>query len=369
MKILFIIELYYPHIGGAEVLFKNLAEKLVEKGNEITVLTTRLSGYQKEEIIGGVKIIRLNCGNRYLFTFLAWWQGWKLAREVDLIQTTTYNAALPAWIVAKLSKKPCIITVHEYWSEFWKKVPGFTLLHRIFEWFVISLPFDEYIADSRYTAKCLLVSGIKAKKIKVIYPGIDYDLFNKDKYDRNKSRKKFEFKSSDFIYLYFGRPGWAKGLEYLIKATPKISQKIPNSKFLLILSHTPNKQYKWMLKLISQLSTTNRQRLIIYDPVPREKLPEYLKIADCVVVPSLMEGFGFTAAEACSLRVPLVASKTGSLPEVVSGKVVWIRSGDESSLVKGVTKLFHRKWEIIPTRRFEWDDCIEKYLDVYKSIL
>ncbi len=30
-------------------------------------------------------------------------------------------------------------------------------------------------------------------------------------------------------------------------------------------------------------------------------LPDYLSTADVVVVPSLVEGFGFSAAEACSL--------------------------------------------------------------------
>src|SRR3989344_1338403 len=37
MKILFICENYHPHQGGAEVLFKNLAEGLVKAGNEVSI--------------------------------------------------------------------------------------------------------------------------------------------------------------------------------------------------------------------------------------------------------------------------------------------------------------------------------------------
>ena len=39
MKILFVTDYYYPHIGGVEKLFKSLAESLVEKGNKVSVIT------------------------------------------------------------------------------------------------------------------------------------------------------------------------------------------------------------------------------------------------------------------------------------------------------------------------------------------
>ncbi|MBS3127462.1 glycosyltransferase [Candidatus Woesearchaeota archaeon] len=47
MKILFICENYYPHLGGAEVVFKNLAEGYVKRGHQVTVLTHQLQGTKK----------------------------------------------------------------------------------------------------------------------------------------------------------------------------------------------------------------------------------------------------------------------------------------------------------------------------------
>jgi multimeric flavodoxin WrbA len=47
MKILFVLEHYYPHTGGVEILFKNLCEGLVKKGHEVEVITTRLANTKK----------------------------------------------------------------------------------------------------------------------------------------------------------------------------------------------------------------------------------------------------------------------------------------------------------------------------------
>ena len=39
--------------------------------------------------------------------------GIKLAKDNDIIHTTTYNAAFPAFLIGKISRKKIIITVHE----------------------------------------------------------------------------------------------------------------------------------------------------------------------------------------------------------------------------------------------------------------
>ena len=39
MKILFILDLYKPHIWGVEILFENLINGLVVQGNEVKILT------------------------------------------------------------------------------------------------------------------------------------------------------------------------------------------------------------------------------------------------------------------------------------------------------------------------------------------
>ena len=107
----------------------------------------------------------------------------KQAKNYDLIQTTTYNAAIPSWFVSKILKKKCIITFHEYWGNLWKTLPFLKLyqriLYRIFEKSITKLHFTKFIAVSDYTKTSLINAGIPAEKIIRIYNGLDYEQIQK----------------------------------------------------------------------------------------------------------------------------------------------------------------------------------------------
>ena len=136
--------------------------------------------------------------------------------------------------------------------------------------------------------------------------------------------------SQNFLYMFFGRPGFVKGVEGLIRAVPSIKKAMPGSKPMLILSRKPREGYRKVEELLKELKLKRGEDIIILDPVDEAKLPEYLGAADCVVVPSLSEGFGFTCLEACSTGIPVVASNVASLPEVISGKIRAGNSGRPS---------------------------------------
>jgi glycosyltransferase involved in cell wall biosynthesis len=46
-------------------------------------------------------------------------------------------------------------------------------------------------------------------------------------------------------------------------------------------------------------------------------LPNWIKAANVVVFPSLVESFGYVGLETSLLNVPLVASNMGAIPEIV----------------------------------------------------
>jgi len=371
MNILFILENYYPHLGGVEVLFRNLCEGLADLGHNISIVTHRIKGTKEFEIINKVNVYRVNCmHSRYFFTFLAIPKVFKLAKECDMIHTTTFNGAFPAWFVSKLLRKKCIININEVWVGRWTKITEMNWLnakiHEILEKMIYLLNFDRYVAISKATQKQLLDIGVDKNKIDVIYCGVDYKHWNPKLYKNIKKKLGLE---DNFVYLFSGRPGVSKGLEYLIKAVPLISSKIPNSKLLAIVSK--DKAYKkrldHILRLIKQLKIEDK--VIIHDPVQYKELPNYIKSADCVVVPSLAEGFGFAAAEACAMNIPVVASDTTSLPEVVSGKYVLVKPKDEKSIAEGVIDIFNGKYNKTKLRLFKKEDFIKKHLDLYKNML
>jgi hypothetical protein len=66
MKILFILEYYYPNVGGIEKTLKDL-QALVKDNHEVMVITNRFEKtLESEEMINGVRVKRLNLKNRFL---------------------------------------------------------------------------------------------------------------------------------------------------------------------------------------------------------------------------------------------------------------------------------------------------------------
>ena len=59
--------------------------------------------------------------NRYLFSFLAIPKAIVEARKADIVHTTMFNGAFPAWIAIKLAGKKGIITIHEVWINKWRE--------------------------------------------------------------------------------------------------------------------------------------------------------------------------------------------------------------------------------------------------------
>ncbi len=373
MKVLFVLEYYYPHFGGAEVLSRNLCEGLATKGHEVTIVTIRLPDTKSFEIINNVKVHRVKVpqkGDRYWFNFLSVPKVFQLARQADLIHTTTYNGAFPAWLTSKLRGKKALITVLEILGAHWTNFVGMSWLvsklHQLLERMVIALPFDRHIAISQYTAKCLTTLGIAQRKIQVIYCGIDYVLFDSENVNRTAVRQKLNLGRA-FIYLYYGRPGISKGVEYLVRAVPLIREAIPDSKLLLILANDPWQRYTSIKRMISDLGVENS--IMLLNPVPRNELPSYIAAADCVVIPSLSEGFGFAAAEACAMDKAVVASDVGSLPEVVSGRCLLIEPEDPQAIATGVENVYNGSVRDSGKKIFDWGECVNSYLDVYADLL
>lgn len=373
MKILFVVEYYAPHIGGVETFFQHLAEGLASRGVDVMVLTSSLPGAPHDERLNTVRIHRIRLprvGTRYWFTLLTPFVLWRLISHFDLVHTTTYNAAFPAWLCARLWRKKVIITVHEVWGKLWfrairmNRVSAF--LHWLYESFVMHLHFDTYVGVSDFTRKAIEKIHGNRKNIVRIYHGIDYTLFDPLHYDRSAFRSRLNLGSA-FTYLYYGRTGWAKGIELLVRAVPGISHAVPGSRCLMVLSRDPQQLFDAIIANVSKLGI--QHNVTILDPLPRRELPALLCAVDCVIVPSLAEGFGFTAAESCAMRRPVAVSRAGSLPEVVSGQVRFFEPGNVQDLIRSVSDIAQGKSDELPTKRFKWSEAIDQYLMLYRHLL
>lgn len=389
MKILLVCENYYPHQGGAELLFRNLAERFVQHGHTVTVLTQQLKDTAIQEEFNGVQIRRVpSFRSRYVFTFSSLGKAIKLARQHDLIQTTTFNGAPSAWLAARITGKPVVLTVHEVWLHKWKEIAEFPWLkrsiHALLERTIYLLPYDKYICVSQATERDLLGLGIAPPKVAQIYNGFDDKLWKLQQQGGQKERQKKrnmlrrawgiqDTVQDTFVYLSWGRPGPSKGFEYLLQAVPLITARLPRSKLFLLLGSIENsmgiyrKKYQQLQSLIERLHLHDQVQIIT--PFSLSELGGYLQAADGVVIPSLSEGFGYTTLEALAMKKPVVVSDAGSLPEIVGGKYQIFKSKDVRDLAEKVVAIASGQWKkkAIPT--FTWEKCIQSYLQVYSSVL
>lgn len=372
MNILFVSEFYLPHVGGVEYFFQSLAEGMAARGHCCTVVTQRLANTKPVEVINGVTIHRVDCfQSRNWFTFLAIPLVYRLARGCDVIHTTTYNAAFPAKVAGLFTGKPCVITVHEILGNNWYNLGLSRLsagLHQLLERLIINLGFHVYVSGSHSTERSMMDCSVPRRRSRMIYDGIDYAFWDPRRYNGTEIREKLGLEDR-FVFLFFGRPGLTKGLEYLVKAVPLVVKEIPEAMFLAIVSsgQSSRERYRHITHLVKALNIENH--VIMLDTMPKQELPSYLKAADCVVSPSLTEGFGFTAVEACAMGRPVIASNTDSLPEVVSGRYSLVEPGNPEELARGIVSAYRGELETSPLKRFPVEITVGSYLDLYGELM
>ena len=90
-------------------------------------------------------------------------------------------------------------------------------------------------------------------------------------------------------------------------------------------------------KLIGELSLGDRVRFVT--GISDAELAELMARTEVAVVPSLYEGFSLPAVEHMASGTPLVASKTGALPEVVGDAAMLVSPGDPEELAAALRRL------------------------------
>ena len=383
-RILFCLDYYPPHLGGAEVLFRNLAEGLARANWEVEVITQRVEGSVAEEVKNGVHIRRINTfGTRYLFPLFCLPALWKASKNADILHCTTFASTLPSLLVSHNRflqddmapmpfRLPLVLTVHEVWVGKWKLFSDASWLtnvvNNLIERFIYCFDYQNYITVSHATEKALQALGKPADRITTIYNGIDYSHWKRDDEAREKLRKELGLQES-FLFFFSGRPGRSKGLPTLLRAFAEVSKQQPQARLLALLSNNKAvaKGYQEALQLIKELDI--QDKVIVHTPVSYAELPRYVMCADTVVVPSLSEGFGFAAAEACALERPVIATDNASLPEVVSGKVLLVPPRDVAALAEAMHKALVGEFTEIPRREFSNEANITAHIRLYNTLL
>lgn len=379
MKIGFFTDLFYPFIGGSEAYLLNLEERLVKKGIEVVHLTTKLPDTKNCEVYNGIKIFRVPVftqnfmRGRFIFPFLSLIKS-KVFKDVDLIHVTTYPASVTGWLLGRFFDKPTILFCHEFFRDLWKYIQTSFLSERLYpfvEECIGRCPYDWFICPSMFSKKTLVEAGAPKTKITVAYHGVD-PIFNPNVSGKG-IRKKLKLEDK-LVFGFTGRLSnfGQKGIPYLLEATKYVVKELPNA--VLVLGGTGFERIQQCLKKLKL-----EKHVVYVGARPFKEVPKFYAMCDIVVGASIAEGFGFMYAEASRCGRAVVATNTGSVPEIIiNGKTgILVPPRNSKALSKAIIELLTNKEKAEKmgsrgaeyTKRFTWENSVKKHLEVYEKLL
>jgi phosphatidylinositol alpha-mannosyltransferase len=183
-----------------------------------------------------------------------------------------------------------------------------------------------------------------------------------------------KFRDTDPTILYVGRLEPRKGVEYLIRAVPKIKAAMPRARLVIVGEGglMPDCQ-----RLVRKLKLED---VFFEGFVPGPLLPGYYQRADLVCVPSTgNESFGIVVLEAMSSGTPVVASHINGFTTLIEdGKTgVFAQTRNPDSFAEAALAVLHSpelRHQLIENaqekaQRYDWRNVAGQLLDYYEALI
>lgn len=285
-----------------------------------------------------VRVIRL----KYLWTQFGL-ASETILRPPDLLFIPSHTLPLLTRILRP--RLPIVVTIHGLEGKYLPQ-SGNPFAHIYRNWSISwAVRFSTaLIAVSKDTKNDIIKTyKLRSKTIKVIQEGVDFARFV-------TGRPKFVKKFGNYI-LFVGTIQPRKNLVRLIKAFAlllEIGNAIAIAKQLgkmenlcLVIAGKPGWLYDNVLAAPKRFGVQKSVKFV--GRVADRDLPDLYAGAKAFVLPSLTEGFGLPILEAQAAKVPVVAAKTGALPEISGGAAVLVNPRSVKSIKEGIEEILVNK--------------------------
>lgn len=374
MKIAIILPHFYPYVGGGEKMFYDLAAGLVKLGHEVHVVTRNVG----EEYLGYRKIDGMEiwyCPWRSMF-------GHPFPKEsdikphiswCDIVHTSIFTTSPVVSRLARKYHKPSVLTIYEargwkwYWADNFIRATVFFLV----EQYTCRRRFDRYHAISDAT-KNDISRYMGKKNVTRVY--LANEMGKSENHSDFSLRGYFDLPEDAKVFLYYGRPGKTKGIHIYEQAIAELKRRIETLSeqgvyFCFLLGREPEDLREAFMKKIKKDHLEDIVR--IRDSVKRKDLEACIHQADTVVVPSLTEGFGFSALEACQIGTRLIYSDGGSLPEVAYGQCRSFQNRNVPDLVDKLAAVIEEREDAflnVPEKTFTYEEMLNGIVGIYEEV-
>ncbi|MBM3262397.1 MAG: glycosyltransferase family 4 protein [candidate division Zixibacteria bacterium] len=174
----------------------------------------------------------------------------------------------------------------------------------------------------------------------------------------------------DPFVLYVGNYNVHKNIELLVEAW----NRLPRSVHLALVG----RRETYPASLTDRLSGAGKEDRVRFISGLQNESPELVALynrAALFVFPSLYEGFGLPVVEAMRCGCPVIASRRGSLPEVVQDAGVLIEPEDVEGLTEAMQRILDDGgWRntlirqgLEHVKKFSWPNTAERTMEIYRK--
>jgi glycosyltransferase involved in cell wall biosynthesis len=313
-------------VDGPSVQIKLLAEKLVDDGVKVSVLTRRFSAkHPRFEDINGINVRRLSCFGGYFlghlfFGFECFITLLKYGKRIDVINTHgSVGMAMIGIACGGFLRKTVVSTFHATGLKIVGRVPSMkipffgsllkTTLKRL----------DAAICVSNAIYEDLRSVQFPKTKIYIIPCAVDTRLFVPVSKETKFVLRNRLGLSEKTLLVFTGRLVYTKGVDILLKALRNVMNSTTNIHLLIVGEGYPKsisaeeelRKYVEDHDLCQYVTFTGNVNNVY----------EYLQASDIFAFPSRWEGLPTSLLEAMSCCLPVVATNVGGIPDAVEGGV------------------------------------------------
>ncbi len=381
IRIIMVVRLFHPWVGGAEKQAAKLAKKLLEKGIEVRVVTGWwFRGTRQRDVVDGVSVFRnhtlwhgfdikgLRKLSGFIYILTLWWYLWRKRSEYDLIHIHSLSYHTFAAVVAgKCLKRGSITKLANSGvaSDILKMRQN---KHLPLTRFMMPAAFrcDRLVATNPTIARELSAAGVPKERIVRLTNGVENDI---------QSHKADYAIESPTRLLFVGRLHEQKGVDVLLEAFQHLVKRFPDKDLRLdLLGDGPLR--KDLESLAVELGIAQQVDFVGQcDTVSR-----YLRSADIFVLPSRAEGISNALLEAMACGLPVVASRIPGNVDVVCDRRngLLFAANQAESLFEAVSELLTdaqlRAQLGTEARRtveaeFSLDSVSDRYIALYRELL
>lgn len=327
MKILFATDIYFPTPGGMSVVIKKLAEELVKRGHEVSIIAPSTSWKMFKEVQEGITIYRVQAVLILKEKRIWYAPAYIYKNEIrsiikrvkpDVIHVETADAVAKTTIdVAREKGIPLVGTCHFMGEHVLGTIPFFPkgiskVVENLYmkEAGKVFNKLDFLIVPTPMSVKMLQDNGVTIP-IHPISNGIDLTFFHRAKKEEAEVlRKKLNLPNVPII-LYVGRVDLEKDLDVLIRALPHLQKHMKVHTVIAGKGETLKELQEFVTSLHLDASVS------FLGFLEHNELLALYSLGSVFAIPSTSETQSLVTMEAMAIGMPVVAANAGALPYLV----------------------------------------------------